>query len=385
MSRRLRLAVIGLGAISESVHLPLIERQRELFDLTALGDLSPHRTSIMGARYGVPLERQFRTVDELISNTDLRQQIDAVLLATGGSHGGDLLALSRADFPVLCEKPVAFTTAEIDAIEDEVRRQNRALNTAVLVGYMKEHDPAVERAREELTNKKLRSVAVEVLHPADEAQRAFAKLLPAPKDVNRQIIENLDAQSQRLIDNAVGSCAAADIRDLYSNVILGSIIHDIALLRRLAGGIKAVDFANHTGGAPGSFQLLGRLEHNVPVQLGWHYISDYPDYRERVTLHHDQGSVEIVFSIPYILNIPTELRVTARRGRGGVIDSVSQWPQQEAFENELIAFHAMVTKGTPSLSGLEQGRADLRVGQLMIASLARNYGMQMGGEAAIES
>src|SRR5690606_9657259 len=59
-----------------------------------------------------------------------------------------------------------------------------------------------------------------------------------------------------------------------------------------------------------------------------------------------------------------------------------RWSQQEAFENELLAFHAMVTRGAPAPSGLAEGRADLRTGQRVLAALARRQGVALGGEAA---
>lgn len=52
--RRIRVGVVGLGAVAQSVHLPLIARRWDLFELTAVADLSPSLVAEIGAQYGVP-------------------------------------------------------------------------------------------------------------------------------------------------------------------------------------------------------------------------------------------------------------------------------------------------------------------------------------------
>ena len=383
MSGPLRVAVVGLGGITQSVHLPLIARRWDLFELTALVDLSAERAANLGRRYAVPPARHFPSVEALLQAVAQGLELDGVVLATSGSHGPPLLQLVGAGLPVLCEKPVALSTKEVDAVADEFQQQARDSATALMVGYMKEHDPAVAGARSELVGKDLRAVTVEVLHPADAAQLGFARLLPAPSDVDSTVLDRLQWADGQVVDAAVGADTTAELRTLYTNVVLGSIVHDISLLRYLVGGITAVDNACHWGQLPGSVQVTGKVAGGAGLHVGWHFIADYPDYRETVTFHHEQGSVQLVFPVPYLLNAATDLIVT-RRAAGDIGESRAtyRWSQQEAFENELLAFHAMVTDGVVPPSGLEQGRADLVTGQAILASLARQKGVPVGGEAA---
>lgn len=379
----LRIAVVGLGGVAQSVHLPLLARRWDLFEIAAVVDLSTDRTARVGRRHGVTAERRFTDLGALLRAVADGLPLDGVLLATSGSHGGDLLRLARAGLPVLCEKPVALSTAEVDAVEDELRERGRDPRTAVLVGYMKEHDPAVRRAREELAGTRLRAVTVEVLHPADDAQLGFARLLPPAEDVAPEVIAALRRSTDEAVSRAVGAGTTGPLRTLYPNVVLGSIVHDIALLRHLAGGITAVDSAVHWGGSPGSVEVTGEVGAGARLHIGWHFLPDYPDYRETVTFHHEDGSVRLTFAVPYLLNVATELVVTSRADdAGGESRTVLRWSQQEAFENELLAFHAMVTRGAPASSGLAEGRADLRTGQRVLAALARRQGVALGGEAA---
>ena len=51
------------------------------------------------------------------------------------------------------------------------------------------------------------------------------------------------------------------------------------------------------------------------VAMRWHYLPDYPAYRETVTVHHDRGTLQVAFPSPYLLNARSELLVVG----GGVL------------------------------------------------------------------
>lgn len=381
---RTRVAVIGLGAISQSVHLPLLRRNAADFEIAALVDLSAERTADMGARYGVADEHRFTSVDDLVAANDAGAvAVDAAILATTGSHAGDTLRLVRAGIRVLAEKPLAYSLAELDELAAHGREAGIDLRDWVRVGYMKEYDAASLRARELLADVTLRAIAVQVMHPLDGSQLAYARLAAPTADVPRETIEPLIAATGAIVDGAVGADLPADLRTLYTNVVLGSIVHDVGLLRMLVGGLGEVSFAQHWGRKmPGSVHLRGALaKDETPWSLDWHYIDGYPDYQETVTFHHETGSIELVFGVPYVTNLPTILRVTESHPQLGIRVSESRWMQQEAFENELYALAALVRGERPDGAGVEESIADVRVGQRMIRALAQATGVSLDANA----
>lgn len=384
---RVRVAIVGLGAITQSVHLPLLSRRRDLFEVVALADLSPDRTAEVAARHGVARAGCFRTLGELLrARAEGQIEVDGVLLATTGSHAPEVCEAVAADVPVLSEKPLAVSLSELDAIESAARAGGRDAAELVMVGYMKEHDPATARARRELEGKSLRAVTVEVLHPADAVQLEFARLLPAATDLDSSVVAELNQRTGRAVDRAVGDELPADLRTLYTNVVLGSLVHDISLLRHLVGGLTDVDHAARWGTMPGSVEVSGTVAGGARLQVGWHYLPGYPDYRETVTFHHEGGSVQLVFSVPYLLNWPTELTIVsaapAETGPGGEVRATYRWSQQEAFENELEAFHRLVVDGVRAPSGVSESRSDVVAAQRVVAALAAREGISVGGEVA---
>ena len=375
VSTPIRIGVVGLGAVAQSVHLPLIQRRWDLFELVAVSDLSPTLLASVGAQFGIAPEHRHDSLTALLDN----EELDGVVLLTSGSHGGPALEAIERGVAVFCEKPLAFSLAEVDALHAAEEAAGRPM---LLLAYMKEYDPAVAALRDLLpAADTIRFIDVEVLHPSAASQLAFANLQPPARDVAAAVIAPLKARDGVAIDQAVGQDAPAEFRALYTDVIAGSLIHDISLLRSLFGSITSIDSAAQwsQGADAGSLEFGGTIASNARVHLHWHYLADYPVYRETVRIHHATGSFELEFTVPYLLNAPTELRIAARAGDGvrySVVRDVT-----EAFEKELEAFHRLVVDGVAAPTDIADGREDLITALRMSRALAATQNIAIGGEA----
>jgi predicted dehydrogenase len=373
---RVRVAVAGLGAVAQSVHLPLLARRWDLFEVAALCDLSPSLRDDLGDQYGVPGAHRYPTVDEMVTGAD----VDGVLLLMSGSHGAAALHAIRNDVPVFCEKPLAYTLSEADRLAEAEADRGRP---SVLLAYMKEYDEAVDRLRERLVDVRgVRAVEVRVLHPSSASQLAFANLRPVPTDVPSQVADEVRNAEEELLDAVLGPAVASRMRLLYSFVVLGSLVHDTSLLRDLFGGLVEVDDARAWPDEvfPPSVEVTGALPGGARARLAWHYLPDYPAYRETVSVHHATGSLQVTFGTPYRLNVSTELTVVDAAPGGEVRTTYRSWG--ESFENELIAFHRMVTEGSRPRAGVAEGRADIVTSQRIMRRLADHEGVTLYGEAA---
>ena len=385
-SQRVRVGIVGLGAVAQAVHLPLLDRLAAQFQIASIADLSRTLAEAIGERYRVPAAERYLGIDDLLGS----RAIDALVVLTSGSHGAATLAGLDRGLPVFVEKPLAYTLEEADDIAARIERTNGASGLAdpparLQVGYMKLHDPAVVRALEfgaEANGRgPIRSIEVTVLHPTSTAQLAHARLLPQADDVPAEVLGRLDAEDDRLRSVALGA-AAASIGRLYSGILLGSVVHDLAIIRAFAGapvGIDAVDVWPDDAWPP-SVAVAGRLAGGGRFSIRWHFLPDYPSYREGVRIVREGSTIELEFPAPYLLHAPTQLRIT-ETDRGARRDtSVSAY--DEAFENELLAFHALVVDGTPPRSGVAEGRADIVTCQRIAARHAEQLGIEIGGEAA---
>ncbi|TMR23013.1 Gfo/Idh/MocA family oxidoreductase [Nonomuraea turkmeniaca] len=357
----MKIALLGCGAVTQAVYVPLLSRRRDLFEVTAVCDLSRTLADAVGDRLGAA--RRYTALEDLLAAGGF----DAVLVLASGSHGEAVRLALAAGHAVFCEKPLALTRAEVAALPEG----------RLMVGYMKQYDPAVRRAEELLAELGgpgvIRSVEVTVLHPSGESQLAFANLAQA-RDVDAGLLTSLRAAESALVSRAVGDSAA--VQRLYG-VALGSICHDLSLLRRFTGAPAEISYVETWGPGPGSIEISGALPAQGRFSIRWHYLEDYPAYRETVAIHHDKGTLELVFPSPYLMNAPTTLTVVS----GG--ESRTEWRDvTEAFEVQLAAFHAFVNDGKPPLTDVGGALEDIVTAQRIAARYAVHHDLPVGGEAA---
>ncbi len=394
-----RVGVVGCGAVAQAVHLPLLAKRRDLFQVTGLCDLSPRLVGHVAERFGLAAAGRHHDAEELLESES--ERLDAVMVLASGSHAPVAAAALRRGLPVLCEKPLSHTLAEADALAGLARSGA----PRVQVGYMKLYDPAVTAAVELLAGRPApRAVTVTVLRPSEADQLAHARLEPEPADVPAARREALAREGDELVGRALGRAPRA-LRRLYVDVLLGSMVHNLSLVRALAGEVQAVEHVamwpdgpprppeppppgpphpphppHPPGPPPPSVSVDAVLPGGARLAVWSHYLARYPSYREEVQLHYEDGSVLLTFPSPYLLHAPTVLTVRERAGEA--TSATRRASAAEAFERQLEAFHRLVTEGRPPAAGIAEGRADVLTCQRIVRQLAGQRGLPIGGEAA---
>jgi myo-inositol 2-dehydrogenase/D-chiro-inositol 1-dehydrogenase len=366
MSDRVRLGIVGAGVAAQAIHLPVLQRRPDLFQVTAVCDPSYAAREAVADRCGVGASRRHDQVEELLDAAGL----DALLVLSSGSHGAVCRLATSAGLPVFCEKPLAYTTAEADALDTP--------SAGIALGYMKVYDPAVRRAAELLDGRTARSVEVLVLHPPAGAQLAHLRVVGSD-DVSPRRRAELEQEEQRLLELALGPALPA-ARDLYRWRILGSIVHELAVVRVLAG--KPVQWERVDAWPMdnlASLALDGVLEGGCRLSIRWHFLAEYPAYREEVRVHDERGTVQITFPSPYLTSPTATLTVVDRDlGRPRVSHVTSA---ASPFEEELVAFHRLVTMSEPTAAGIAEGRADIVTCQRALRVYCEANQLPVGGEA----
>jgi len=352
MPECLRVGLVGAGIAAQAIHVPVLQRRPDLFRVSAVCDPSAIARNAVGDRCGVGDRSRHETVEEMMEAGCL----DALLVLSSGSHGAICILASKAGLPVFCEKPLAYTIAEADTLE-----QAPAL---LALGYMKVYDDAVRRAAELLESRTPRAVEVVVLHPTQDAQLSHLRIVRGDDAVA--------PSEEQLLGEALGE-APAEARDLYRLQLLGSIVHDLAVVRALAGDPVAWDRVDTWRS---SVALDGRLAGGARLSIRWHYLEGYPAYREEVRVHDEHGSVAIVFPSPYLPSPAATLEVVDPDRRWTATSTASP------FETELEAFHRLITEGEPTAAGIAEGRADIVTCQRAVRLYCSSNGLAVGGEAA---
>lgn len=116
-----RVGVIGAGAIAQAMHFPGYKKDRRA-KLVAFADPASARHEEVTGRFGSMTA--YADYHEMLAN----EVLDIVSVATPNKfHAEHATAALRAGCHVLCEKPIATSLKEADAILDAARRARKKL------------------------------------------------------------------------------------------------------------------------------------------------------------------------------------------------------------------------------------------------------------------
>ena len=111
-SRQLGIGVIGCGGIARHAHLPNIARNPRT-NLIAVGDIDLDRAKAFAAEFGDGTTVAYQDYQDLLANPD----VEMVCVTTwAAAHAEPVIAAAKAGKHILCEKPIAISLADADAM-----------------------------------------------------------------------------------------------------------------------------------------------------------------------------------------------------------------------------------------------------------------------------
>lgn len=126
MATPLRVGVIGSGGIMRGAHMPGWKLVPDC-QITAVCDSNRATAEAFAKDFGVPADRVFTDFAELVKLAD----VDAVDICTPNMfHTPAVIAALEAGKHVICEKPLAVTTAEVRKMAAAAQKSGKLLMTA---------------------------------------------------------------------------------------------------------------------------------------------------------------------------------------------------------------------------------------------------------------
>lgn len=138
---RMGWAIVGLGTFAVGQVIPGFADAR-LSRMTAFVSGNPAKASDLGARYGVDRFYGYDDFDRIADD----DQIDCVYIVLPvGLHAEYTIRALKAGKHVLCEKPMASSAAQAQAMVDAARAANRQLGAAYRVHFEPNNVHALQR------------------------------------------------------------------------------------------------------------------------------------------------------------------------------------------------------------------------------------------------
>lgn len=371
MSKPLAIGVIGCGGISQMMHLPFLAERPDLFEIVALADTDPAVLEAAGRRYHI--DRLHASHREILD-----EPLEAVLVASGGSHRDPVIDALTAGKHVLTEKPLGENMQEVEAIA----RTAGVTRTTLMVGYHKRYDPGYLHARDAVRGlKDLRWVRCEVLHPVDGRARDHYWIEPVrdaaakardDREATDGFIDMVIHGGPRANVEAIVGAGAPVPQKVSTFLLFNSLIHDVNALRGILGEPEEVLFSE--------FWRDGRAMHvvlcwpgGVRGTLSWVYLPGLRNYKEELLFVSPESRVTLTFPSPYYRHFPSPVRIESMEA-GRFEERQVLVSYEEAFRLELHHFHECVRTGRAPDTGIDDAIGDTRV----LEAIARAYRASRG-------
>lgn len=136
-----RVGIVGCGKIAQVRHIPEYLANKDA-KIEGFFDFNKERAAELAEKYG---GKAYETLDDMLSDQD----IDAVsVCVANAAHAEDTIAALKAGKHVLCEKPMATTLEDCEAMVKTARTSGKKL----MIDMNQRLDRAHEKAKELIAN-----------------------------------------------------------------------------------------------------------------------------------------------------------------------------------------------------------------------------------------
>jgi predicted dehydrogenase len=358
---RLKVGVIGCGAIAQVWHLPHMREHSREFEIRALCDLSGQLLAAVGDEYGVPPERRYTDDNEMVQS-----DVDAVIVCPSASHAEPSIAAARAGKHVFVEKPMCTT-------EREAREMVAAADQAgvvLQVGYMKRHDPAYQYAKARLPEMpEVTFVQVNHLHCDNSLHLRDFRVLRFD-DLPPDRRESGQAERRQRVAEALGVADLDQVEPIAQRAfgtILGSMIHDIGNLSGFFGPPTRVVSTELWANGRGINTVI-EYPHDRRAICSWVDLPELWEFTETLEVYGSRDRVRVSFPSGFARGMMSTVNVHGMEADGRA------WRKELIFHDnpfrlELLHFRQCVLEGKQPITPGREAVADIK----LVADIVRAY------------
>ncbi|MFT4415054.1 Gfo/Idh/MocA family protein [Fredinandcohnia humi] len=132
---KLRIGIIGAGGIAQARHIPAFQKLSDLVTIEAICDVNEEVARNVAQKFQI--NKVFSNYHEMFA------KVDAVTICTPNKFHADIaVAALEAGVHVLCEKPMAMSTEECQAMVDAAEASGKVLSIAYHYRFIKDSQAA---------------------------------------------------------------------------------------------------------------------------------------------------------------------------------------------------------------------------------------------------
>lgn len=347
----IKLGVIGLGEVSQLMHLPILQDLCDKYQITAVSDVAPSLVDFICKKYHIAAG--YLDAVELIEKAD----IDAVLILSPDQYHGEyaMRALKRG-LHVFVEKPVTLCLEEL---EELIELKKQYPGQTVMVGYMRRYAGPFLKAKELLESRPMKTEYLRFRDIICEGPFYIRQTRPIfyPKDVPAAVVAEGRERRRAHLDRAIGADATSEMRTTYQ-MMTGLGCHSFAAVRELYGLPKKIH----------SVTTAMDGQHVVIVMEFDGFLATYElvnnqnivQFDAAIEIFQNTRKVLVKYETPYIRYQPASVQVIESGDQD--THTVTYGPDfHDAFQTELNLFYECITTGKQPKTTLEDATADLKL------------------------
>ena len=337
----MQVGLVGAGGMMQITHLPSLLQIADV-ELVAVAELDRGRAEKLAAAYGI--SRIYGDARELAEHAELLDC--AVVVTLKEHHAAAIIPLLEADVPVFTEKPLAGSRADAERIH----AASISTGTPVMVGYMRQFDPAVQLAKELLAKGSIGDIrfaqfrdfggnwhmGAAALHSTPiEANPAATARAAAPPHIREESFERTFTEWIEVW------------------------VHDVNLMRHLLGDPSGVRYGSL---GPPRLSVLDYGSYETILEVGKLSYTNAP-WDQAATIYGTEGRIEIVHAPPLLFRQPSALTLHTPTGTTRL-----DVPVREAFTEEIRYFLRCVQQGVAPTPDAAEGLADIALCERIVAA-----------------
>jgi len=367
MENRLKVGIIGCGEATQSLHVPALNSLASLYRITACSDASEDVMSEVASRTGA---KPVKSLFDLVEDSD----VDVVLIATPDSYHLDhaLAACNAKKKAVLVEKPLTLNSR----MAREIAAASKESGVPVLVGYPHVYEPTVRKAIElwggpqAFRYGQFRTfIGPNAKYTADDILQTIRPSVP---DRWPGMINQLDyvVSSTELLGTDI------DINFIVAHgLLIGLVIHDIPVMRRLLGEPVKVDYARaHLLGPPmGEFSLAMDivLDYGMGRALLQSEVQEIKMTDWTFQVRRGDLMVEVKYPTTYAAAAPSSCTATYEKN-GMTVEETHGGRYETGFRCEWKHIYDVVTKGVAPLTSAQDAVKDIELVEDIIRTMVQH-------------
>lgn len=134
-----KVGVIGIGTVSQLMHLPILSGLHEQYQITAVSDISPTQLAFIAKKYNAT---PYTDPYELVKDPN----VDAVFVCSPDQyHAAYALAAMEAGKHVFVEKPVTLCMEDLEKL---IAAEKAHPELVCMVGYMRRYGNGFLKCKE---------------------------------------------------------------------------------------------------------------------------------------------------------------------------------------------------------------------------------------------